>query len=292
MNEPSDFIKEICGEADILCESLSQGYILRLTKGGRSRHIFGSYWDINSAAADRIACDKTACFLILEKNGIPAILHQIYFNPRLKPDWAEKNAQAFLDKHKKVVIKPNQGTKGLNIFLCQTAQELEAAAQAIFDSHTDAALSPYVDIEHEYRVFYINGKCPLVYGKARSPLSWQHNLSQGARVFEVLTPRQSLALQDFDTPLGKGVTPPSQRCDLVGGVIADGAEQLKDLACRAARAIGINFATVDIARTSCGEIMVMEINSGVQAKQLLEQLPELRGVVKGIYREAVEWLMG
>ena len=258
MNEPSDFIKEICGEADILCESLSQGYILRLTKGGRSRHIFGSYWDINSAAADRIACDKTACFLILEKNGIPAILHQIYFNPRLKPDWAEKNAQAFLDKHKKVVIKPNQGTKGLNIFLCQTAQELEAAAQAIFDSHTDAALSPYVEIEHEYRVFYINGKCPLVYGKARSPLSWQHNLSQGARVFEV----------------------------------TDGAQQLKDLACRAARAIGINFATVDIARTACGEIMVMEINSGVQAKQLLEQLPELRGVVKGIYREAVEWLMG
>ncbi|MCL1842728.1 MAG: DUF4147 domain-containing protein, partial [Defluviitaleaceae bacterium] len=32
-------------------------------------------------------------------------------------------------------------------------------------------------------------------------------------------PRQSFALQNFDTPLGKGVTPPSQANNLIGGVI-------------------------------------------------------------------------
>ncbi|MCL1842210.1 MAG: isoleucine--tRNA ligase, partial [Defluviitaleaceae bacterium] len=34
----------------------------------------------------------------------------------------------------------------------------------------------------------------------------------------VLAPRQSFALQNFDTPLGKGVTPPSQANNLIGGV--------------------------------------------------------------------------
>ena len=38
----------------------------------------------------------------------------------------------------------------------------------------------------------------------------------------VLTPRQSFALQNFATPLGKGVTPPSQANDLIGGVIKNG----------------------------------------------------------------------
>ncbi|MCL1883378.1 MAG: CCA tRNA nucleotidyltransferase [Defluviitaleaceae bacterium] len=35
----------------------------------------------------------------------------------------------------------------------------------------------------------------------------------------LLTPRQSFALQNFATPLGKGVTPPSQMNNLIGGVI-------------------------------------------------------------------------
>ena len=35
----------------------------------------------------------------------------------------------------------------------------------------------------------------------------------------LLTPRQSFALQNFATPLGKGVTPPSQANNLIGGVI-------------------------------------------------------------------------
>ena len=35
----------------------------------------------------------------------------------------------------------------------------------------------------------------------------------------LLTPRQSFASQNFDTPLGKGVTPPSQANNLIGGVI-------------------------------------------------------------------------
>jgi len=261
MNSQGDFVKEICKEKNILCESLSQGYVLCLTKGDFSRRIFGSYWDLNSAAADRIACDKTACFVLLEKNKIPAILHELMYNPRRRFDWARKkgewqHAAEFFKRHnKKIVIKPNQGTKGQDIFLCQTMLELEAAAHTIFASHPDAALSPYREIESEYRVFYVNGNCRFVYGKAKG-YTWQHNLSQGAVAFEV-SDEKKLAT-------------------------------LKNLAQQAANCIGITFATIDIAESLSGELAVMEINAGVQARQLLEQLPHLRPIIKKVYEEAVE----
>jgi len=42
---------------------------------------------------------------------------------------------------------------------------------------------------------------------------------KAAQAMELLTPQQSFALQNFATPLGKGVTPPSQTNNLIGGVI-------------------------------------------------------------------------
>lgn len=262
MNNQSDFINEICNEEGILLESLSHGYVMRLTKNS-ARHIFGSYWDINSAASDRIACDKTACSSLLKKSEIPAIEHKLLCNPLRYIGWAGKDstwvrALNFFKKHdSKVVLKPNQGTKGEDIYLCETIPVLEAAAHAIFTKHFDAALSPYNEIETEYRVFYLNGNCRFVYGKAKG-YTWQHNLNQGAVAFETSDPTK--------------------------------LAQLEKLATQAANGIGITFATIDIAESLSSGLAIMEINSGVQARQLLEQLPHLRPVIKNIYKDAIQML--
>lgn len=244
-------------------ESFSYGdYVLRLTKNGVSHNIYGAFWDINSAASDRIACDKTACYILLENNKIPAIVHEILFNPLRRIGWAGENgawalASAFLKQHKKVVLKPNQGTMGQDIHLCNSIPELEAAAHAIFLNYPDAALSPYKEITNEYRVFFLNGKCHFVYGKEKCS-SWQHNLSQGAKAFEINDQEKTT--------------------------------KIKSLATRAADCIGITFATIDIAESPSGELTIMEINSGVQARQLLEQLPHLRPIIKNIFLEAIKLL--
>jgi glutathione synthase/RimK-type ligase-like ATP-grasp enzyme len=264
VNNQSDFVKEICAEEKILLETLSRGYVHRLTKDGTVRHIFGSYWDINSAASDRIACDKTACYTLLAKNEIPAIAHEILFNPLRRIGWAGENgawalATRFFKRHgEKVVLKPNQGTQGQDIYLCKTIPELEAAAHAIFLNYPDAALSPYKEIKNEYRAFFLNGECRFVYGKAKGN-SWQHNLSQGAVAFEI-TDEKKIA-------------------------------EIKSLATRAADCIGITFATIDIAESPTGKIAVMEINSGVQCRRLLEQLPHLRPIIKNIFAEAIKLLL-
>jgi len=258
---PRDFIQEICKAEGIHCESLSQDYIARLTKGGITRHVLWSNWDINHAAADRIACDKCACYTVLDYCGVPAIPHHLLKHPFRRQGWTgEKGTwtqaiEYFNGYNHKVVLKPNLGTNGQGIYYCDTIQTLEAATHDIFETSPDVALSPFYKIKTEYRVFYVNGECPLVYGKKPSGDNWRHNLSQGATAFELID----------EEKLGR----------------------LKTLATCGASAISINFATVDIAELESGELAIMEINSGVQARQLLEQKPHLRPVIKDIYTAAV-----
>jgi len=259
---PRDFIQEICQEEGIAFESLSQDYISRLTKGNVTRHVLWSNWDINNAAADRIACDKSACYTVLELCNVPAVPHHLLQHPYRRRGWTAEGgtwAEAldfFARFGHKAVVKPNRGTNGQGIHLCETVPDLEAAVHQLFESNPDAAICPFYNIATEYRVFYVNGSCPLVYGKKPSPDNWRHNLSQGATAFEV----------DKADPL---------------------VDKIKTLAVSAARAVSINFATIDVIELVSGELMIMEINSGVQARQLLEQKPHLRPVVKEIYAAAL-----
>ena len=260
MNTQLDFIKEICTEEEIMLESLSHDYILRLSKDGRVRHIAGPYWDINSAAADRIACDKHACYILLDKNGIPAIEHELIFSPIRRSEWVgsigtwSRTIKYFEEHNQKVVIKNNQGWGGQDVYFCDSLPSLEHAAHAIFDKYPNAAISPYYEIETEYRVFYLLGKAPFAYGKSKGE-DWKHNLAQGAVAFQINDDKLTA--------------------------------KLETLAIRAAECIDIAFATVDIAELENGELSVMEINSGVQARYLTDQIPELRSTVKDIYTKAI-----
>lgn len=259
MNSQRDFILEICEAEHIAVESLSKNYILRLRKGEIIRTVYGPFWDINNAAADKIACDKCACYAMLNESGVPAIEHQLLSHPIRRFGFTGEsgvwtNALNFFNRHKVIVVKPNNGSNGREIHLCNTVQTLELAVQEIFETSPDVAISPFYKIKTEYRVFYLNGECYLIYGKSPSPDDWRHNLSQGATAFEVIGEKQAL----------------------------------ENLAKRAANAIGITFASVDIAELEDGKIVVMEINSGVQARQMLQQLPHLRDQVKNIYATAIK----
>ena len=254
----NDLILEICAEKKIKVESLSNDYILKLTIGDDVKFIYGGRWDINTAASDRIASDKFACYILMD--GLPRIEHELIFNPCRRFDYIQPNgtwlkALGYYEKHnRKLVAKPNQGSGGTKVFYCDSPPSLERAIHAIFAENPDAVLSPYHEINYEYRVFYLNGRALYAYGK-KADKSWMHNLSQGAIAFEIT-----------DTSL---------------------LAEIKDLACLAAKRINIHFATVDIAHLKSGELAIMEINSGIFANQLLNQLPHLKCVIKDIYTEAI-----
>jgi len=288
MHTQRDFINEICAEKNITIESLSQGYVLRLTKGSTRRTIYGPYWAINSAASDRIACDKCGCYALLNESGVPAIPHFLLSHPVKRFGWTGdtgiwSQAIKLLNTHKTVVVKPNQGSNGNGVQLCENINQLEAAVHSLFAAGADVAVSPFYKIKNEYRVFFLNGECHFAYGKTKNPDDWRHNLSQGATAFElteqaaVPLPEGSVAGLCLAERRGLGQRP----------IIMKQLSQLKTLASQAATAIDINFATVDVAEFENGEIVIMEINAGVQAKQLLEQLPHLRPIIKDIYAGAI-----
>ena len=261
----NDLINEICKEKGIRVEYLSQKYILRLTKGSITRHIFGPYWDINSASADRLACDKAGCYTILSNCKVPSIEHKLFFNPLqraylLADEGTMQNALAYFEaNNNQVVVKPNQGAQGRDVYFCDSPRTLEHAIQTIFITDPDVSLCPYYAIYTEYRVFYLKGRVHFIYGKTKGE-TWKHNLAQGAKAFDV-----------NDSGL---------------------KAKLAELAIRAAKSIEINFATIDVASLENNELVVMEVNSGVQAQLLLEQMPHRRETIKGIYSEAIGAMFG
>jgi glutathione synthase/RimK-type ligase-like ATP-grasp enzyme len=258
----NEMIREVCAERNIRCETLSFGWLLSLTRDGKVRHIAGHHFDGNAAAADRIACDKHACYTVLTHNGIPAAVHEIIFDPVSRAGWMGEGGawrRALTLFHAfghKVVVKPNAGWQGRDVCLCKTPAEMERALSAVFQREPNACVCPFYKIKNEYRVFYVYGDCPLAYGKALAPGLWKHNLSGGALAFDVSD----------------------------GMLLAD----LYSLAKKAAECVNISFATVDIIQLADDSLLVMEINAGVTAKRLLEQLPGHREKVKRIYERAVE----
>jgi glutathione synthase/RimK-type ligase-like ATP-grasp enzyme len=140
-----------------------------------------------------------------------------------------------------LVIKPNEGTSGRSVFRVANAIELDAAVTEIFSSHLSLAISPYVEIADEIRVILLDDVPRVVYRKQRGS-DWRHNLEFGA---------QPVLLEQ-----------------------GDARDACVALAIRAARAIGIRFASVDIVRVGA-EWRVLEINSGVMMEMLGKHHPEL-----------------
>jgi glutathione synthase/RimK-type ligase-like ATP-grasp enzyme len=152
-------------------------------------------------------------------------------------------------------MKPNEGTSGRSVFRVATASDLDSAVSDIFSSHLSLAISPYVEIADEVRVILLDDVPRVVYRKQRGS-DWRHNLEFGA---------QPVLLDQ-----------------------GDARDACVSLALRAAQAIGIRFASVDVVRVGT-EWKVLEINSGVMMEMLGKLHPEL---VHATYSAALDEVFG
>jgi glutathione synthase/RimK-type ligase-like ATP-grasp enzyme len=216
--------------------------------GDKRRFALGYDLGLNSAISHRIASDKAATADILAMAGIPCIAHTQFSNPVLA-DYApaiglQEAMRGLLRQHPQgIVVKPNEGTSGHLVFKVTSEAELDDAVRKIFASHLSLAISPYVEIAEEVRVVLVDDAPLVVYAKRRAA-DWRHNLDLGAR--PVLVPP------------------------------GEAREACVALAIKAAQAIGIRFASVDIVRTA-DEWNVLEINSGVMMETLGRHHPEQVG---------------
>jgi len=301
-------VKEIALEQDIYLQSISHDWILKLTKNGVAKHIFGYNFELNSATAKEIADDKSATADLLTLTDVPVVGYRLFLNPTLH-SYIDKqgNWRQIMDYANEVgyplVCKTAKGTGGNNVFKVSNPVLLEDTVHKLFAEHRAICLSPFYQIQNEYRVIVLAGEAMLVYSKQIPRLIGDGEstvlqllaqrlgnapLSQSIIDFlaaskissnDILPKNKSLPL-NWKHNLGKGAKPVLVNDELL-------RTNLSDLALRAAHAINITFASVDLIETTDGQLQVLEINAGIMTESFVANLPEQYPLIKSIYEKAI-----
>lgn len=304
----ASLIIEIAADQGLKLTSFSQDWILRLEKGDAARHIFGYNFELNSAAAQLMAGDKGAISDLMQHMSIPHVEHRLFLHPKLagyvsaKGNWPAMLAYAEKAGYP-LVVKPNTGTGGEDVTRVDNAAELEQTVMALFQLHRALCLSPFLDIEQEYRAVMLDETCELLYAKRRP-----HVVGDGqSSVLELIEKlhlsgllSQELAGQAIEQHGGELKQVPDAGQEILIGWkhnLGEGSapqfveagplrEQLVTLARRAQEAINIRFASIDIVQAQ-GELQVLEINSGIMMEYFVRHFDTGRATAKAIYAKAV-----
>ncbi len=303
-------IKTYCTDRGIAVEIRADGWLILMQRGDKRRLAFAHDLGLNSAVAHRIANDKSATAEVLALANVACVPHALFLNPRLNAHMPRSGSWEamlrLLAQHPSgVVVKPNEGTAGKSVFLVSNRPALELAVNRIFAEHASLAISPYLEIEDEVRVVLLDGVPLVVYAKARAAVLGDGKRSLLELALAALPPGQASAVlpalcTDLDRTALDAIVPPGRRrllswrhnleCGAQPLVLARGETRgaCVELAARAAQAIGIRFASIDVVRVD-GRWLVLEVNSGVIMEALGRLHPEL---VQSAYAAALDKVFG
>jgi glutathione synthase/RimK-type ligase-like ATP-grasp enzyme len=291
-----DTAKRYCAERAIAVDVRSQGWLIVMTRGARRHFAFGYDVGLNSAMAHRIANDKSATSEVLKLSEIDCIPHTLFLNPRLNEyvpavgSW--ETMLGLLAQHPDgLVVKPNDGTSGKQVFRIASKPSLELAVNRIFSANLSVAIAPYVRIDDEVRVVLIDDVPAVVYSKNRPAVTGdgKHSLLELALAALPVERRSTILpgmVGDLDRRELDAIVPSGERrllnwrhnLDTGAAPILLDKGATRDtcvaLAVRAARAIGIRFASLDVVCVD-GRWQVLEVNSGVMMETLGRHHPEL-----------------
>jgi glutathione synthase/RimK-type ligase-like ATP-grasp enzyme len=291
-----DAVTKYCLARNIAVEVRSEGWLIIMRRGERQHLAFAYDVGLNSAVAHRVATDKAATAEVLQCSGVPCIPHTLFLGPKLAAftraaDSWERMLRLLAEHPGGLVVKPNEGTSGENVFRVTTKVALELAAGRILAAYPSLAISPYVEIEDESRVVLVDDLPVVVYSKERPFVigDGRHSLLELA-LAAMPAERRSSALPGLIAELARAeldaIVPEGERRilnwrhNLDSGarpvLLTDGEVRSAciEIATRAASAIGIRFGSIDVARTG-GAWRILEVNAGVKMEALSRSHPEL-----------------
>ena len=285
-------IKEICDEKNIEFNIVSEDWIMILRKDDEVRYISGYKFPLNDHASGIICDDKYALYDSLKLLNIPVIEHKILFR-----NYDREEVLDFFNKHNQdLVVKINTGTCGVNVYHVKTSDDLFKYIDKLLISNFSISICPFYKIKNEYRTIILDNNVELFYGKKRPIVygdgvktikellcdfnnnffskindeklnrvldkdekymyTWQHNLSKGSVPFE-----------DVDLAL---------------------KERIQSLAIKAFKKLNLRFASVDIIELESGEILILEINSGVMMENYASFVKNGEEICKNIYSKVID----
>jgi len=297
-------IDEICEEKNIEQEKVSYGWIRMLYKDGVTHGIVRNQLSINSAVSFIIAEDKYATYEVLDFNNIPVILHKMIFSPITRSKYHETKylymAINFWEQNnRKIVIKANNSCEGKDVYVCYTEKEIKDTIEKLFKENNDSvSICPYLDIDYEYRAIYLCGEIIYVYKKKKAFVIGDGTSNLSDLIKTITEERYVEMSKDLDLnyiPKLNEEVDISWKHNLCNGaipIIIDDTDtyinEVKDVAVRAGTAIGIEFASVDIAVTKDNKVLVMEINKNVCMNKFTELVPNGYEIAKGVYSKVID----
>lgn len=211
-------VKQICKNNNFKYTTYSDDWIQKIISKDKQMFIYGYNFPINDVVASKICCDKAATSTLLKANKILCFEHiylqQDYTNEKMVKD-------IFTKMGNDVVVKPNDGTGGKDIFHCTSFNNLWTTINELFAHHFALAIAKYYDYDQEIRIVMLNNNIELAYQKEKKiyygdghstvkeiikdqnvidllskkydlnmvykkdeilPFSWKHNIQQGAQI--------------------------------------------------------------------------------------------------------------
>lgn len=187
----------------------------------------------NSARMIERTVDKAMTSLILHRAGVPTPMTWVLEQtPRARQRLMRETSRGGATADDALVVKPLFGAEGKGLMRLTAGDTLPDAAMYNELFYLQRFVSS--PQSHDYRVLVIGGKAR--YAMSRHGKHWIHNVAQGARCEAVpLTP------------------------------------SLKRMAERASKAIGLDYAGVDVMHDAHGKLTVLEVN-GVPAWRGLQSV--------------------
>ena len=297
-----EIIHEICEKHSICITSYENTSIIRLSYKGKCHFIWSRRFDLNSTISTRLADNKYETYVVLHSCDIPVIeCHKLF---RIGTEEYENNPDSnfyicknLLEQYGAIVIKPNNSYEGKNVYRCFTMKDIETALYTIYSNYKFIVASPYINAINEYRTFFLNGSILLIY-KKKLP----YIISDGKSTLMELLIENSYNFDMLDKQLYKNLNHifPAEykiylnwKFNLTQGATyqiieeSDLNSKLCNLAIKAANAIGISFATIDIIEEKNGNLSILEINAGVAMDQFIQLNPSGRHIATEIYEKAI-----
>ncbi|MEM8486115.1 MAG: hypothetical protein AAF564_11245 [Bacteroidota bacterium] len=262
-------LQAIAAAKALNCTLHADGWIIELSRPLARTLVYGYTFDLNSASATAVANDKAGMSALLDTKGIPHVPHHLVLSPTVltaAPDACADLRNEQLHRMASAVTYPlvckaNQGSGGNLVFRVDSMPELDKAADIIFTTQRALALSPYIDIQQEYRLVMLRGEVLLAYEKIRPTTRrkdprhhWQHNLGRGS--IPKLIPPETIKI-------------------------------LAPLAAAAMHAGNLQVGAVDIINSAAG-YQVLEINAGIMLEHFARLHEDGRKRASAIYETLVE----
>lgn len=298
-----NIIKEICINSGITYEVFDNRCI-SLKFNGETQYIWSRRFPQNSASSSRLIDSKCVCATVLCAAGLPAIVHtKLYRSDTegyiIQKETNQQICEKIMAHHGGVVIKPNDSYEGKEVFSCFSSKEIESALFNGFRRKEILAAAPYIHASAEYRIFYFDGTCPLIYKKRRPYVT-----GDGKSTLADLISKTSLQASDLRKNLEMSTVPQNGEVIEIGWkfnlsrgstpeIVEDNSltHTLLLLAKQAAKTVNARFVTVDLLECSkTKEFLILEMNAGVAMDQFILKHPHGRAIAYEIYEKAIKSL--